>query len=79
MSKYNGYTNYETWNVCLWISNDEGLYNIATDCASYAEFVETMRELNCVETADNVSWNDSGINLDEVGEFWDESFSEVEA
>lgn len=73
MSKYSGYTNYETWNVCLWISNDEGLYNIATDCANYAEFVETMRELNCIETADKVSWNDSGINLDEVGEFWDES------
>lgn len=79
MSKYNGYTNYETWNVCLWISNDEGLYDIATDCVNYAEFVETVRELNCVETADKVSWNDSGINLDEVGEFWDESFSQVEA
>ena len=24
---YNGYTNYETWNVALWIDNEEGLYN----------------------------------------------------
>jgi hypothetical protein len=24
---YNGYTNYETWLVCLNIDNDEGLYN----------------------------------------------------
>ncbi len=23
--KYNGYTNYETWAVCLWINNDQGL------------------------------------------------------
>lgn len=23
--KYNGYANYETWNVKLWLDNDEGL------------------------------------------------------
>jgi hypothetical protein len=24
--KYNGYTNYETWSVLLWASNEEHLY-----------------------------------------------------
>ena len=27
MEKYNGWTNYETWNVALWIDNEEGSYN----------------------------------------------------
>lgn len=26
MTKYNGWTNYETWNVKLWMDNDEGSY-----------------------------------------------------
>lgn len=24
---YNGWSNYETWNVALWFDNDEGLYD----------------------------------------------------
>lgn len=28
---YNGYRNYETWNVVLWFGNDEGLYNAARE------------------------------------------------
>lgn len=26
MEKYNGHANYETWNVCLWIDNEEFIY-----------------------------------------------------
>ena len=26
---YNGWTNYETWNVALWMDNDEPTYHIA--------------------------------------------------
>lgn len=31
-----------------------------------------MREMGCTETMDNVAWNDSGIDLEEMKEFWDE-------
>ena len=29
---YNGHHCWNCWNVSLWVSNDEGLYNLAMDC-----------------------------------------------
>jgi len=36
---HNGWKNYETWNVALWITSDENLYNIAKNCLNYSQFV----------------------------------------
>lgn len=33
---YNGWTNYETWNVKLWIDNDQGSYNYWRETAKAA-------------------------------------------
>jgi hypothetical protein len=33
VKKYNGWTNYETWNVKLWIDNDVGSYSCWRDAA----------------------------------------------
>ena len=68
MTKYNGWTNYETWNVALWIGNDEGFYNLAKECDDYETFRETIREFGSTETPDKVPWNDSGLDIDELDE-----------
>ena len=64
-TNYNGWANYETWNVALWIGNDEGLYNLARECDDYETFREMMGE---TETPDEVAWNDSGLDIDELNE-----------
>ena len=65
---YNGWKNYETWNVALWIDNDEGLNELARECACYSDFVDVLRELGSTETPDEVAWNDSGIDSASIGE-----------
>jgi hypothetical protein len=41
-STYQGWTNYPTWAVNLWLSNDEGLYNATAE--RVAEAVEEADE-----------------------------------
>lgn len=62
MARYNGWKNRETWNVALWIGNDEGLYNMARECKTYADFATQMREFGHTETPDGVAYNDSGLD-----------------
>lgn len=64
MSDYNGWKNYETWNVALWIGNDEGLYIIGKRCRNYQDFQDRMAELDSTQTPDKVAWNDSGLDID---------------
>jgi hypothetical protein len=66
---YNGWSNYETWNVALWIGNDASLYTIALGCEDYAEFQELMiDDLGCKATRDGVLWNDPELNHIELDE-----------
>jgi predicted RNA-binding protein with PUA-like domain len=65
---YNGWSNYETWNVALYIQNDESLYHFAKDCNSYDEVIAGLWECGSKETPDGVKWNSKKINRIELNE-----------
>lgn len=73
MSDYNGWKNWETWNVALWIGSDEGLYSLAKESRSYKRFVESLKECGdgmpiSFETPDGASWTDSGLDIEALDE-----------
>jgi hypothetical protein len=87
---YNGWANHATWNVALWINNDEGIYNFAKGCPDYYVFKESMREMSGdsaigYQTPDGVSWSDSALDTHRLDELireisgWESTEAEDEA
>ena len=70
---YNGWTNYETWNVALWLGNDEGLYNLARGFAEhgYKSLSHMLMEFSPA-TPDGVKWDDESLNVCELNEMLEE-------
>ncbi len=70
---YNGWKNYETWNVALWIGNDEGLYWLAKKAGYYSRFLIAIKDLAEIglistQTPDGVDWNVSGLDIKALDE-----------
>lgn len=68
MSDYNGWKNYATWNVALWINNEQPYYKGAVDFMAdyqgrrpYKDFIEDCG-LSTQRTPDKVKW--AGQDLD---------------
>ena len=61
---YNGWTNYETWNVALWLDNDYESYNIARLCKSFKQYRACVPPIN----GDGVSLYDKKLNIKELDE-----------
>lgn len=73
--RYNGYKNWQQWNVSLWINNNEGLYKLARHYArvstSRADAAEGMLgQLNSegiYETPDGAKYSKTSIRAAMAG------------
>ena len=66
---YNGWKNYETWNVALWLGNDENIYNVAHRYDRYDALIPRLELQFGKITPDGVRWMDPTIDtaaLDEL-------------
>lgn len=69
MEEYNGWKNWATWNVALWLGNDESLYKISRRYVRYADLVDRLEEMETFRTPDGASYNDPDLDtyaLDEM-------------
>jgi hypothetical protein len=74
-SDYNGYKNYDTWNVSLWINNTEHLYLGAVEFMKdvnplkdpYKGFVISCG-LSAQETADGIAYMSDALDYDQLDE-----------
>jgi hypothetical protein len=68
MEGYNGWKNYETWNVALWLQNDYPLYCITRGFKGYATPFLSLRHelavsLGYAQTKDGVNLWDMSLDV----------------
>jgi len=74
MTEYNGWKNYGTWNVALWIGNDRPTYLISQGYKTYPQPYLSFRDdlskgmLKCTTTGDGISLWDPSLDINALDE-----------
>lgn len=68
LEKYQGWKNYYTWNVALFINNDEFLYTEAKQFKNYNQFVKHLKNLEITHTMDGVNYSNKHISRKEMND-----------
>jgi hypothetical protein len=68
MADYNGFKNRATWNVALWLGNDESLYNMSLEFKSYRRLAQALNDMGSFKTPDGVSWTDPSLDYKALNE-----------
>ena len=63
---YNGWKNYETWNVALWLITDELLHILAKSCKDYPDLVLRLKDMFTEQTPDGVFWADACLDMESI-------------
>jgi hypothetical protein len=75
-NSYNGWTNWETWNMALWLDNDEGFYNLRrctrrSSLNNMPQFLAATGSAYAQGTPDMDRGDIYRVNWDEILDAWD--------
>ena len=71
---YQGWKNYETWIVVLWIGNTGSIYHqvlglVNSKVTQWSDVADVLTTLFGDKTPDGVAWNDPTIDADRMNEY----------